>query len=182
MEGSEPKELIFLQAVRHANDVLPASETCSNRCIAGGSIWAVLHRGKFDDAQLSTFLEHLPPQLRVLRALARDVGCCRMLPQALKLVERCCKPSSQAVPLRFVQSSWRPGITWEGEPGCSIPSLRLGPGLHSRGMRAVGRAAVGTAGALLAHSQDTSAPGEGWEVSQKLESLKPIMWDPTLWL
>ena len=49
-------------------------------------------------------------------------------------------------------------------------------------MRAVGRAVVGTAGALLAHSQDTSAPGEGWEVSQKLESLKPIMWDPTLWL
>ena len=53
------------------------------------------------------------------------------------------------------------------------PILRLGPGLHSRGMRAVGRAVVGTAGALPAHHQDASAPGEGWEVSQKLESLKP---------
>ena len=51
--------------------------------------------------------------------------------------------------------------------------LRLGPGLHSRGMRAVGHAVVGTAGALPAHHQDASAPGEGWEVSQKLESLKP---------
>ena len=38
---------------------------------------------------------------------------------------------------------------------------------------AVGRAVVGTAGALPAHHQDASAPGEGWEVSQKLESLKP---------
>ena len=46
------------------------------------------------------------------------------------------------------------------------PILRLGPGLHSRGMRAVGHAVVGTAGALPAHHQDASAPGEGWEVSQ----------------
>ena len=53
------------------------------------------------------------------------------------------------------------------------PILRLGPGLHSRGMRSVGHAVVGTAGALPAHHQDASAPGEGWEVSQKLESLKP---------
>ena len=53
------------------------------------------------------------------------------------------------------------------------PILRLGPGLHSRGMRAVGHAIVGTAGALPAHNQDASAPGAGWEVSQKLESLKP---------
>ena len=32
---------------------------------------AVLLRGRFEDTQLSTFLEHLPPQLQVLRALAR---------------------------------------------------------------------------------------------------------------
>ena len=59
------------------------------------------------------------------------------------------------------------------------PILRLGPGLHSRGMREVGHAIVGTAGALPAHNQDASAPGAGWEVSQKLESLKPCQ-DPTL--
>ena len=69
-----------------------------------------------------------------------------------------------------------------GEPGFSIPILRLGPGLHSRGMHGVGRADAGTAGALSAHHQDASAPGEGWEVSQKyskitVEFLKPMMWD-----
>ena len=63
--------LLFSQGVQYTSDVLPAGETCSNRCIAGRSIFAVLRRGKFDDAQLSTFLEHLPPQLQVLRALAR---------------------------------------------------------------------------------------------------------------
>ena len=76
----------------------------------------------------------------------------------------------------FLFILWRPSREILGEPGCpgcSIPSLRLGPGLHSRGTRAVGRAVVGTAGALPAHHQDASAPGEGWEVSQKLESLKP---------
>ena len=62
----------------------------------------------------------------------------------------------------------------------AAPSLRLGPGLHGRGMCAVGRTVVGTAGALFAHSQDTSAEGEGWEVGPILESLKPIMWDHTL--
>ena len=59
-----------------------------------------------------------------------------------------------------------------GEPGC-IPILRLGPGLHSRGMRGVGRAVAGTAGALSAHHQDAFAPGDGCDVSQKLES-KPF--------
>ena len=50
-------------------------------------------------------------------------------------------------------------------PYAAASVLRLGPGLYSRGMRAVGRGVARIAGALSAHHQDAFAPGEGCDVS-----------------
>ena len=59
------------------------------------------------------------------------------------------------------------------------PILRLGPGLHSRGMRAVGHAIVGTAGALPAHNQDALCARCGLGGESKI-GIFETMCDPTL--
>ena len=121
--------------------------------------------------QLSTFLDHLPPQLQILRALAwrsielhpselvaRLSSCCRSLswltlwePAQLNLDQprhiQLCSPNS--------------GNRTQNSSHALSLRLRLGPGLHGRGKCAVGRALVGTAGALPALHQDISAPGKG---------------------
>ena len=120
--------------------------------------------------QLSTFLDHLPPQLQILRALvwrsielhpselvARLSSCCRSL-SWLTLWESTQRNQDQ--PRHIQLGSPNSGRTQNSRHALSLRP-RFRPGLHGCGKCAFGRALVGTAGALPALHQDISAPGKG---------------------
>ena len=79
-----------------------------------------------------------------------------------RLVDAASLPA-KLCPSKETEDQLRPrsvGKIWGPYAAASV--LRLGPGLYSRGMRAVGRGVARTPGALSAHHQDAFAPGEGW--------------------
>ena len=147
------------------------------------------NRGKFDDAQLSLFLQHLPPRLQVLRGPAA-----KMWVDAIALVRfqkrqvsglKCWKADMHLQnmlqvfkELEAIDSSSRTefdllifGVVWLGNLrtfgsnifGSTRGPPRPRPRLHGGGTHAAGRCprAAGTAGALPALHQD--APQTGWE-------------------